>query len=207
MELLDLPLEILFKIILYLNCYDMLQLSILSKYLKGICEDPFLWKQRAVLDFGKNINGITEYESIYNLKTTVYKIYGCMGAEDKTNIKEFLTGETGQDIKEGDMIDCSHYRGIGLYYFDGNKPIKTKGEYGYFLPVEAWRMVERYGIRFFNYNSVGAEYVLIPNNLKVLYENEEITDENRAIYIREQDDTERVIVDGKEYKSSLINFY
>jgi len=116
------------------------------------------------------------------------------------------------EFEEGDTIDCHGYRGTGLYYYDGVSLIKSEGEYGYFLPTEAFKMVKKKGLKTFELT--GAEFVRIPENLSILQilndtPNSINNDGNYAlsIYCYDDSDKEIVIVDGIEYISNLIEYY
>lgn len=112
-------------------------------------------------------------------------------------------------IKEGDLLDFDGYRGIGLYYYNGEEFIKTLGEYGYFLPSDAWKMVHLHGLRFFI--SGGAEMILLPKDVKVETEDDRhlsLNQDQLAIYIDSNNfDNEYVTVDGVKYKTDILNLY
>src|SRR5205085_4069254 len=105
------------------------------------------------------------------------------------------------DIKKGDAIDTADYRGVGIWYFDGNKFVKTGGEYGYFLPAEAWKMVEKYGLDFFE--DIPVEFVTIPANATLEVDGERVIPKNIGIYIRpddlDDDQIKELEINGKTY--------
>jgi len=82
------------------------------------------------------------------------------GIENKEQLQQLKT-----ELKEGDLVDTAGYRGQGLWYYNGDVLIATTGEYGYFLPPEAWKKVEEYGLQYFE--DTGAEFVLIPTNYAI----------------------------------------
>jgi hypothetical protein len=122
-------------------------------------------------------------------------------------------------FEEGDVADTSCYRGTGSWYYDGHVFIKTSGEYGYFLPKEAWPMIVRHGSEFFD--RCGCDYVLLPPGAEVDPTN--IVSDNapealQPFVVREDREfgvcirtgagsDERLIVDGKPYDTPLTTFY
>lgn len=82
------------------------------------------------------------YERIKNLKA----------ADDKK--KEELTYELlliENQIKEGDfVITPDSFRMNGYYYYDGYNFLKNYSNYGYCIREEAYQMVKKHGVIFFD---------------------------------------------------------
>lgn len=120
------------------------------------------------------------------------------------NLKEIL--------REGDIIDTKGYRGLGLWFFDGVNLIKSSGEYGYFLPDEAWSQVEQHGLQYFE--RTGAECVLIPDKkeISIFAKGKKvgsmIVASGHALCINGGSDGEEYVIDGKKYSdTSLCEIY
>ncbi len=113
-------------------------------------------------------------------------------------------------IKEGDFLDVQGYRGTGLYYYNGKDFIKTEGEYGYFLPSDAWKMVQLHGLEFFK-GRCGAEYILLPKGVKIETKGDEHLDldqDRLALSINCTDnDDDYVIIDNVKYQSTIYERY
>ena len=119
--------------------------------------------------------------------------------EEKIRLKH-LPKDVRDKLRKGDIVDTEGYRGIGLYYYDGTRLIKTKGEYGYFLPKEAFKMVEKHGIDFFGKSYSGAEYVIIPDEYEVFDKTEKKTDTDRAMTLGHIfEDKDYVVVNDVTY--------
>ena len=114
------------------------------------------------------------------------------------------------DIKEGDMIDIDGYRGQGIWYFDGKKFISSMGEYGYFLPPEAWKMAQKYGLEFFS-DTHGVEFILLPRNAVVSSKGKDVNPEGLAINLRpdelSDEEFENITINGKTYFNSFLDYY
>jgi hypothetical protein len=121
-------------------------------------------------------------------------------------------------LKDGDLIDLDGYRGTGLYYYDGSSEsfIKTSGEYGYFLPCEAFSFVLEHGLEY--YQDCGAEFVLLPLKCEITYANSETGGKQTSVKNNEKDeyalcikggelDTDYGIVNGVYFQTSLASFY
>lgn len=115
-------------------------------------------------------------------------------------------------FEDGDLVDTDGYRGIGMYFYEHGKFIKTKGEYGYFLPEAAWKYVERDGLE--KYKGSGVEYVGIPKECKIIGVkdgNEEEIDEPRYVYLDGEDygdeEYDYLIINGKIYNTGLSEPY
>ena len=125
---------------------------------------------------------------------------------DDNDEKEDLTlkqlpEDVRKHLRKGDIIDTEGYRGIGLHYYDGTKLIATIGEYGYFLPEEAFKMVEKHGIDFFGESYCGAEYIMIPDEYEVYNKTEKITHASRAMSLGNVtfEDNDYVVVNDVTY--------
>lgn len=70
------------------------------------------------------------------------------------------------------LIDANGYRGLDLWYYDGMTLIKTTGDYGYWLPQEAFKMILKHGPRYFE--NTPAVYCYIPVDVDV----KEVTKDN-----------------------------
>jgi hypothetical protein len=119
---------------------------------------------------------------------------------------------------QGDLFDNIGERGTGLFYFNGKtKLYSSSGEYGYFLPSISFKIVQKYGLEFFD-EDCGAEYVLIPKNYNVSGTTdrgnivEKQVDNNYQLALavaprqREQE-IQKVTVNGKIYDTDLVEFY
>jgi len=124
-------------------------------------------------------------------------------------------------LKTGDMVDHSSYRGQGLYYCHRNYLYKTTGEYGYFLPSCAFEMALKHGLDYFVESDCGAEFVLVPNDMRVTYLDSESssispfvveisnTKGNKlAIQLRGKVNSgDYLTVNDKRFEASMIEFY
>lgn len=82
-------------------------------------------------------------------------------------MKDVMDKKILEKIQEGDLINTDQYRGFGVYYFDGSKLWPSLGEYGYFMPTQAWKFVEKHGPKYFEY--CGCELFLIPRGSEVSF--------------------------------------
>lgn len=126
-------------------------------------------------------------------------------------------------LKTGDMVDHKSYRGQGLYYCHRNYLYTTTGEYGYFLPSCAFEMVLKYGLDYFTESECGAEFVLVPNDMRVTYLDSETSSSSMspfvveisntkgnklAIQLRDKVNSEDYLtVNDKRFEASMIEFY
>lgn len=69
------------------------------------------------------------------------------------------------EVNVGDVIDVERYRGCGLFFFDGDRFHHSVGEYGYFLPAEAFPFLDNCTNMSF-FTGIGSEWVLIPPNVE-----------------------------------------
>lgn len=71
-------------------------------------------------------------------------------------------------IKEGDFVNVDEMYMLDYYYFDGHNFMKTTGDGGKFIPEEGFKMVELYGLEFFeNLDEQGDPYIKVPKSLTV----------------------------------------
>ena len=151
---------------------------------------------------------LTIHNLIYLIKENQHPDYT---SDDITKIIGEIR-ETLRDIKGGDMVDIQGYRGEGLYYYDGNNLLKTYGEYGYIIPSEAWKFVDKYGLRY--YDNYGPEYITIPQKCTIISTsfnlgiiNKKIGNNGNYICTINTLDypNDTITINGKTYQSSLFD--
>jgi hypothetical protein len=113
-----------------------------------------------------------------------------------------------KNVKEGDIIDISGYRGTGYYYVlqnskQGFKAIKTKGEFGCHLPQEAWTMIQLHGVEFFEAADVWA--CVLPKSTFVTSSKISFTcSEGYEFLFSWLASKETMTIDGQSYKGEII---
>lgn len=125
-----------------------------------------------------------------------------MNAIDLNEVPNFY-----KELKRGDTIDFEGYRGIGLYYFDGNTFIKTTGIYGYYLPSDAWEFIKILGPD--TYLESGAMCVRIPNKVITKPIGQPVTEIKDAAMEFEglmSGDYEYGIIDGIKYYADVFEY-
>ena len=114
-----------------------------------------------------------------------------------------------RNLQEGNCIDTEDYRGTGVWYFDGYQLHKSLGEYGYTLPSEAYKMVEKYGLEYFGDYATGCELVELPSGLSIIVNGQSLTtDGSEALSIRNDEEGDDIIKIGqKTYKTTFYEIY
>ena len=132
--------------------------------------------------------------------------------EFNTLTKEKLVGEgispdIINQIEEGDFIDTKQFRGVGLWYFNGKSFLKTHGPYGYTIPSDAWSMVEKYGLDFFDKSNQGGGFILLPKDAEIYYKNKAIDNSkgNHVILLKGNlSDDDYVVINDIKYEGYSI---
>ena len=92
--------------------------------------------------------------------------------------------------KAGDIIDICGYRGTGYYFVISNDDghlvtRKTFGQYGCFLPSEAWQFIEQHGYEFFEHVDVWSCQLPPDVRLANIETNAEVNDEYLISWLRQ----------------------
>lgn len=118
-------------------------------------------------------------------------------------------------LQEGDFVEVGDYRATGLWYFDGEFLVKTTGEYGYFLPACAWRMVLKHGIEYFvpNVVDIDAQFILLPETSVVEVDGKILphSDEHALALVLSDEDEDgldaKTTIDGQVYNRGYCPLY
>lgn len=105
--------------------------------------------------------------------------------------------------RTGDIIDTDGFRGIGLWYCDGTSLIKTQGEYGYFLPSQAYKKVEEHGLEYFAMQT-GAEFVLLPATASIKVNGEPVHNSGFQALVFQPFQEDTINIDGRVFDKACI---